>query len=550
MATKDPESWTLADAQEAVAVEPYVAVNRAFYDGDHWQDADGWIGPQPASDDADYSTATELLEEGFTSRNVIAEVSERHASGVVGRAPHRTWQDREERAEDVETPADVQRAILQATQLMDGWRRTCASTSLSAIAPLDDALWEAVITLLLAERAPMYLYIPPGALVRGEDGSPLLPSGGLAEQLKRIRVRFPAPSSCRVITDPDTLRQIGVYVYQVDEKQRADLTYLDDKDQTVLRTVGEDVRGEDAKPVTRNLGGRLLMHEMTRPLFITEQVRQGQRALNLALSMIPRNVTTSGFLERVLMNAQLPGHFEVDGNGNRRFVAEPFKIGPGTLNSFQGSEMYDKDGKFTGYANASMHWRDPVPIDASAGAVKAHEAAILAEVDQRHVALADVADASGYARLLARAEFIASMLRTGKSANGALTWLEETPLALAEANAGGRERLTTLVRSQAEVRIDAGPISPEEANVVKEMRSEGLLSDETARVMIGMENPGAESERVKAQRLEMGSREEAEVIKAYVDAGMSLFAALLRVGHDEETARKLSRGDVVDGVTQ
>lgn len=540
MATKDFDDWTLDDAQQAVRADAWVATNRAFYDGDHWQDGAGWIGPMPSSGDADYSVALSLLETSFTSRNVIAEVAERHASGVIGRSPQRSWVQRGARDEGMELPAAVQAAIEQVTDLMLSWR---------TLVSLEDSLWEAVVSLLLQERSAMYLYIPPGVLRRNGAGELVMPEGAVEQQISRIRVRFPSASQCRVITDPDTLRQLGVYVYQVGEKARADLTYLDDRGWTVLRTVGDELSVEDREPSVRDLGGRLLMYEMTRPLFITEQVRQGQRALNLALSMIPRNVVTGGFLERVLLNAQLPGRFELDGAGNRRFIPEPFKVGAGTLNVFQGSEMYDKDGKFQGYASPSMHTRDPVPIDASEGAVDAHERAILAEVDQKHVMLADSADASGYARVLARAEFIASMMRTAKALKGALTWLEETPLALAESFAGGGN-LVTQLESRVAVRLDPGPISPDEARVVKEMRTEGLISDETARVMVGIEDPDAESQRMQAQQLARGSLQEAQMIQAYVGAGLSLKAALLRLGHDEETATKLSRGDVVDDITQ
>src|SRR5438067_13936075 len=68
-----------------------IDVNRAFVDGNHWQGADGWIGPMPQLGEIGYDVTMQQLERAFTSRNAIGEVVQRHAAGLLGREPHLTF---------------------------------------------------------------------------------------------------------------------------------------------------------------------------------------------------------------------------------------------------------------------------------------------------------------------------------------------------------------------------------------------------------------------------------------------------------------------------
>jgi hypothetical protein len=177
------------------------------------------------------------------------------------------------------------------------------------------------------------------------------------------------------------------------------------------------------------------MFEMRRAALVTPQVQQSQRALNLALTMIPRNVVTGGFLERIMLDAQMPGHWELDPDGQRTGpagYASRFTRAPGTTNFLTGVEFEDEQGN-TKRGTPSVHFREPVKPDASITASGAHYAAILDEVGQRHVLMAGDAAASAVARIQARFEYLNTLLLTQPEAETALSFTIETALAMAEA---------------------------------------------------------------------------------------------------------------------
>jgi len=81
--------WTAKDATAAAskAVTDTATTAALFIGGDHWQSGKGWTGPHPAAGEDGYSEIMNEIEKAFVSRNVIAEVTGRHAGGVVGREP-------------------------------------------------------------------------------------------------------------------------------------------------------------------------------------------------------------------------------------------------------------------------------------------------------------------------------------------------------------------------------------------------------------------------------------------------------------------------------
>src|SRR5687768_12346561 len=60
--------------------------NTLFYDGDHWQNGNGWIGAKPLVTHGLNQTLLQI-KEAFVSENVIAEVVDRHIGGILGREP-------------------------------------------------------------------------------------------------------------------------------------------------------------------------------------------------------------------------------------------------------------------------------------------------------------------------------------------------------------------------------------------------------------------------------------------------------------------------------
>lgn len=550
MALPTPDKWTLEHVNEAYAPtdadRDLWGVNRLFYDGDHLQNFRQWIGPMPTRGEPAYDKALGELERGFVSRNAIAEVSERHASGVFGKEPHRTWGDREQRAEGAQ-PAPT---LAQAAEMTRAWRtrdgiatthyppaRQGESARPPSLSSLDGAVWDAVVTMLLTERAVAYLYVPPGALEPVDrlnpNGPKRLPTGDEAAMLDLIRVRFPDPSQCGVYTDPDTLLRVGVYRYSVEvqnasggkeQQDRADLCWVDKEGFTWLRQVGKpgtpgvEADGSVGKPVKYDFGGRLPIIEMRRPLFITEQVKQAQRAINLALSAIPLNVIVGGWLDRVLINAQI-GEYQQDAQGKdipgTYTPAAPIRFGPRRVANITGRAIRDKDGNVTGYATPGYQRGEPVSIKPSEEAADAHYHTLLAEVDQLHVLITAAMDSSGVALQQARAGFLASLRPTAKALAPFLVALEETPLAMAEGFSAGQgrtslHRYTKPHRASVALKLDGGPITEGEKRILNELGEAGRLSDETVLAGLGVDDVEAEMARLRPRR---EARRRADLLK-------------------------------------
>jgi hypothetical protein len=146
----------------------------------------------------------------------------------------------------------------------------------------------------------------------------------------------------RVIRDPDTLAEIGIKPSKRGEEEVLEVTYLAPaaSTDTARKTVMATIYPTKRPSASFDLAGRLTMRTVTRKALITEQIRQSQRALNFAASMVKRNVETSGFLQDTLLNGELPGHEEGEGE-NKRWVLDGIERGPLAFNSIRGIPIKD-----------------------------------------------------------------------------------------------------------------------------------------------------------------------------------------------------------------
>lgn len=540
MAEAKPFSeWTAKEAQEAAggAVSDTAKTAARFIEGDHWQNGDGWTGPRPQSGSDGASIIMAEIQKAFTSRNAIAEVTGRHSGGVVGREP--AWSLSPRRPmKDGETPTDQEQALIdEAEAALTAWwdERNMART-----------IYHAVFRLLFAGRSQTRIYVPPGLLdaAEGEGGQPVtvIRARDLADALSKLYVAVPDLGMSTVVTDPRTQRQVGIYVEQGEGgKVTAELTYLGDVPDargvypTIIRTIAENA---DAAPAALPLGGRLTIYEATRDPLITEQVMQSQRALNLALSMLPRNVVTGGFLERVITNGMVPGKWvdDPDVAGGKRYEPADYKTGPGTTNFITGVAVEDPTtGKQT-VASPGVQWREPISVQSSVDAKTEHYADILGECQQAHVLLGSEATPSGRSRAEARADYASSLDETARVEERRGRWLLETALAMAEAILGTPGKYTDALRVVYTVRVNAGPVDPEEQAQIQAQVDGGLRSKEGGQSAIGIADVDAENAVIASQpgaSLDLVTRQ-AAAMDALMAVGVSLEAAAKLVGMTDE----------------
>lgn len=554
-----PDTWTLADARERVTTPAWLESHRLFAEGDHLQAGNrvgipgaiagvpaGWIAPMPPPGHALHRFYLDGIIRSFVSSNKVKEVQWRHTAGVVGRQPTRGFESRAPLVEGKEMTPELRRLKEQA----DAWMAARWEAE-----GMHGALQKAIAALLYAGRQPARMLLPRGYLTEGSDGTKRLPRAPLPDMLKMLRLTYPRPEECTVWTDPDTFEQIGIFTYKQNEEDRAEVTWVDrGSGLTHVRQIGASTG--TVMETAYDFGGLIPMFEMQRDPLITTQIVQNQKALNLALSTVPRNVYTAGARARTLFNVDAPGKEIRDSDGNVTFEASAVDWGAGDMNIFQGSPIYGEDGKTViGYANPSMQVEEPVDVAPSRAAVEVHEWQILSEARQLHALMSADAVASGISRIVARVEFMGSLSETKPTADACLEWQMDIRMAMAEAFSGGREGgrsprpYSTYLRANAECKLDPGPITPEERIALDQMVQSGRLSDETALALMGVEDVAEEKARKTAENR---TKNVFELIAKADEAGMDRFAVLTILGGMEpEEARALARGDVdAGGLTQ
>jgi hypothetical protein len=148
---------------------------------------------------------------------------------------------------------------------------------------------------------------------------------------------------------------------------------------------------------------------------------------------------------------------------------------------------------------------DPVSPDTFTATQAALYARILGEMDQIHALISGDATASGESRIQARAQFLASLRPTAAAVEGALRAILDAALAWAAAAVGQGGRFA-LIRADVTCQIDAGPLTSDERRLIIEQQAAGLLSEETAMGLLGVDDVDAERAKIAAERAERQAR--------------------------------------------
>lgn len=549
--TFQPSPGMASFQNRLIYVNP-IYVNRAFFQGDHWQNGAGWIGPHPATGDAGFQEGMLEIINIFTSKNAIREVTVRHTDGTVGKPINWHLTPIRDLDPDEKPNADEAAKIKEATAIVRRWLET---------RKVLDTLRDAVTTLLLSERAALRLSIPAGLATLGEDGRLTISAASIEDALRVIYLEHPLPENAVVIRDDDTKLEAGLWQFEVagddeesdaatdaerDDRGYAALCFVDDQGLTVTRIFAE---GAD-KPETESsldMGRRLPMFEMRRAVLITVQGQQTQRALNLATTMLPRTAVTSGFMERLMIDAQLPGSPELDADGNRtgRWIEAPFYVGAGTTNFVQSSEYLDEEGKVK-RANASVNYREPIAPDGPIKGADTHYRALLDDVGQLHVVMSGDATASGLSRINARIEYLSTLQRTGTQAEDAFRAVVDAALAMAEALSNQPGHYTDTIRCQASCRLDTGALSPVERTAIEASIGK-TLSRETAMTLVGIDDVEAEKARMAADPLSRAilGGEVGKALTALTTPGATLEGAAKFMGIEPDLVKDLLTAPIV-----
>jgi len=505
--------------------------NRDFYNGDHWRNGKGWVGPWPTIPERSVPAQARVvhwlqnqIRVGFVSINAIKEGVDRDVMGVAGIEPRWGFAPSE-----IELPPNAAPESEAAKLATDKANQRAKGVEAIATRWWDThgghAHVQSIAEKLLYGAGPRTeaagrFYVPASML---EDeiadgkatGRKLLRVTSIEDAADKIHFETLDADQGRVVRDPDTLAEIGIKPTKRGDEQVVEITYLDPtSDASRPMTVLATIRGDSRPAITLDLRGHLTMMTVTRKEFLTEQCRQSQKALNFSASMVKRNVETGGFLQDTIINADLPG--KVVGEGEAaRFVADPIERGPLALNSFRGIAITDDTGQVTGITTPVIDHRQPVDPSPTIKAKVEHYADILGGFNQRHVLIAGDATASGVARIQAKGDHTAELRRTQAPVERIGRWMIETVVLLANALANPTENNTVLdgLRATFSCQLDSGPIDPaDRAENLAEMNA-GALSRTTTIERNGIIDVDAELARIAT---ESGGGLDAELKRAQV----------------------------------
>lgn len=480
-----------------------------FYNGNHFQNGEGWIGEKPilaVEGVTIFTSGMAKIKQGFVSENAIKEVVNRHVNGILGREP--LWGFVPQKTVS-QSALKRRRRFAKLFSFMFQDNQSGAETDKFA-QEADEALtvwWdqyqprkklkEAIRICLNEERVLLRFFIPRG-LYNKDKPIPVLSS--LTDALALLRIDVITADKGGVFLDTDTQKPFGIYVYQSGESTVTELTYVDELGRTVLQILSENP--DLAFPaIPYDLQGRLWMYELTREALITEQVHSQQKSLNLAKTMMMRNINLAGSRERYFLNAERPSRKvkiadSTQATGYREEKQETaLPVGAGVSNFIDGVFVRDKDGKIVDRADPNVSIVDPVNIETFVGTRRECRESILGETQQLHILISGDSTVSGRSREQARAEYRGSLQDTKEPLDDGGRFTLETPLRIA-AQICGRQKDFAGLRCDFDSRIEDGPVSSEERSANREDVKANLMSPETAMSRNGIEDTDAEATRI------------------------------------------------------
>jgi len=417
------------------------------------------------------------------SKNTIREVTDNVVNGVLGLPPlvNLSFQGK-----------NGKKLVDEANAVINRWFKSKKAQK---------ALQKSLRHALLSGKSTIRLMIPSGLLNDGEI---------IVNESNPLSVVFPdspTPLSSTIIQDQSTMEETGVTITQIvdengKERNRAEVVYLTDEVNVAGNRLTQfDIIGRDGveESATLDLNGNLTLFELEMPRLVTDQIRSLQMLQNLNLTMMQRNAVLGGFLERVILNGQLPGHYETDpDSGESVFVRDELVLGAGTVNAINGVPYVDDNGNVKGYTQASVQYRDPVSPDTFIKASDNSYRGILQETKQLHSLLSGDAITSGDSRRQALAAFMSSLRIPKAVVESALEWLVQTLLSFEGVLTGDPTKFDA-IEVKAICRLDFGAISAGEIDLLERQVRVGIISLASAREKIGIEDLAGEERRVQEE---------------------------------------------------
>lgn len=537
--------------------EKVVQKARRMYNGDHWMNGDGWIGPTTDSGEEIAEVKAEI-HKVFSSRNVILEVVDRKVDGCLKDRPQMKFIRKNPKLNNQGQPDDDKDTLLEeANNLFQSWFND---------KELLKRLKAAYGSNQLGERVLFRIYVPRGYLKTGPNGATVVPSTTIEDALSIIYPDVVVSETSGKAIDPDTQLEAMVINTVKDNEEYTEICFVD-QGKTIVRTRTrkapnpvvittnnlEPTAKTDSSPenvpstvdTPLDMGGQLTIHQLrTRPV-ITQQIIENQVAINMQKTLMNRNSISGGFLERIITDAMPPGDWidnPDDPSGPQIYKLKPFRLGSGTTNFIKAAEYVNDETGETKYGSPSVNYRDPITPDTFISAKADFYGDVLEEAGQPHILISGDATSYGKSREQARETYKGTLEDDQGEIESLVTWLMIAVMNMAAFFSGKPNRYQDL-QPVAKCRINLGPQSGNDRQDDREAVKAGQMSIETSIVRSGIDDPKAEvarmmqeantSDEVRAKRIEM--------IVNLVDIGVAFEPAAIYAGVPEDQAKAMAK---------
>ena len=460
---------------------------------DFWQNAARYVGPLPAPGDV---AGWLLLRKSFAPILKLRECLNRHVRGVIGREPQ---------FESVAESASLN-------------EEADATTGATWYERGEHKLARAIAKRLLATGKVYLRYdVPPGLIVEGTDretgdAAQGVDAANWREAYGLTHVELCARGSAFIHVDPATMRKTAFYSYvegEANQKTKCiQISWIENK-KTRVRVVKSNAPSEDWSVDT---GGNLLVLEADLEPMITPDLLRLQDIVCSIATMMKINADVAGFpqtdaidIARPVQRVPAPTEAEPDAT---KAVEAPVASGPRSMRAWYSEVARDANGKvITGedgkpiIRSGSIQYRDPVSSQPLRDDIEFLNTEIYSACNQRHIPARTSANASAEMLVEARADYADSLLETQPDLERLLQTLFKARLCMAAYLAGDDVTLAQFKAGYYRValQLNTGPVSVAEAQEIRAGRTDGLLSDETAMIMLGIDDPDAELSKIAEQ---------------------------------------------------
>lgn len=524
------------------------------YDGDYWQNGAYILLPEYNQTDAAYLGPR--LKKRYVTRNVIREVVERMSNAILGKSPNWLFEigdevidasqrRRELRLQEIEsnrppqlplqpeivqtesegseestppaqTDSESARQIEERFKMIDSLDKLLGNFWTNE--GVADKMISAFESRLVSSRGGLRIYIPRKHTQEGSASA-----DDLKDALGKIKVEFIESDKGRLLLDDDEKFSIVLYERRVDWETNKtvkviEFSFVDNDNRTFIGVInqGEEIQLNQATPENGQadasgnlisqlsdplmLGGATTFNELSgdRP-FVTDQLFQNNQLLNLALTCGGFNLVDSGFGEMVLTNVELEmeTYIRPDGTEGRR--PKHLKRGGGAVNNFVGISTQDMESGEEKVANPGVHFREPSSMQVFVDGSDLAYAKCLDEAGQKFALISGDAAASGEARIQAMVDFYLKVKKYKPEIDRFGSWLLTTVVKLAAMMTGQTAEFEDF-QIIFDSKIVVAKLTPDERRLVIEMKEKGIISLETCRVLLDIDDPDLEQDLIDQEK--------------------------------------------------